>query len=1155
MSTIAVAHRFRSAISRIPSRTFVAAPTMNSKLWELGILNHVAIACHDLDKATAFYRDVLKGKCSEKIALPEHGVTTVFVNLGNTKIELLHPLGDKSPISGFLAKNKDGGMHHICLEVDNVFSAMSAMRDGGVRVLDKEPKVGAHGKLVYKVICGTTCQPCMMPGHPEKPHARASTSQSVPRLGRLLLLGVVFHVVYSWSIFDIYFRSPLVHGMSPVQPPGPAPAKRLVLFVADGLRADKLFEDGMARAPFLRDVVMNQGSWGISRTRVPTESRPGHVALIAGFYEDVSAVMHGWKTNPVEFDSLFNESRKTWSFGSPDILPMFALGASDPNRVETFMYPPEFEDFAEEDASKLDSWVFEKVDAFFENAKSNSTMMELLHADKIVFFLQFVCRNVTRPANRFRSLLGIDTNGHAHRPNSKEYLSNIELVDKGISIFVRKFNEFYENDGKTSFVFSADHGMSNRGNHGDGHPDNTETPLIAWGAGVAKPKKAPFLETIDEQDNDGRRLNNISLPLRHDVNQADVAPLMSTLIGVPFPMNSVGQLPLDFIENTDLYKAQAAFQNAIQILKQFIVKEESKRRTELYFAPFKHLRNRDGLVSEIQSLIDTNLIDLAEEKSVDLAKLCIEGLRYYQTYDWLFLRGMISVGYLGWILNSLLFVLKTYGAHSSDSESAVSPEDSKLVSYIGLSAFVLFSIVMYLKESPPNYYLYVAFLAYLWAEAFKQRNFALNLIRRNLTSRELMTNIAKLFGYIISLEILVFSYFRREILTPALIVAGIVWPQMTPDEFRAKNYKIVWFWRISCVVTSIFTMLPVEYAEDMRLVTAGGVLVFISGIYAAHILPKFVMASLPVKGKLKSTNEVTPKIILVQLALIACSLLIVNDTSMRLKRKEGLPLLNQVASWIILVSCGVIPALDMVKEGHYFLRRLVVVYLSFAPLFILLSVSYETLFYFSFSQTLLGWLLMERQLYSDLKGKEPIGNDYRDIAKRKTRQSSRARKESEKSTENFRLLTTDDLRIASIFLLLINVAFFGTGNIASVSSFSIQSVYRFITLFDPVIMGILLIIKLLVPFFLLSAVFGVISRSISLPAFSLFLLVLSTTDVMTLNFFFLVRDSGSWLEIGTTISHFIIASTFIVFQIVLFTVGHSLVGKILIPDLRNGKSD
>uniref|UniRef100_H2XQG7 Methylmalonyl-CoA epimerase, mitochondrial n=2 Tax=Ciona intestinalis TaxID=7719 RepID=H2XQG7_CIOIN len=114
----------------------------------LGKLNHVAIAVPDLEKATSLYRDVLQAPVSDVDLLPEHGVKVVFVNLPNTKIELLHPLGENSPISAFLEKNKSGGIHHICIEVENIKDAMGTLMAKNIRLLSEEPKIGAHGKPV-----------------------------------------------------------------------------------------------------------------------------------------------------------------------------------------------------------------------------------------------------------------------------------------------------------------------------------------------------------------------------------------------------------------------------------------------------------------------------------------------------------------------------------------------------------------------------------------------------------------------------------------------------------------------------------------------------------------------------------------------------------------------------------------------------------------------------------------------------------------------------------------------------------------------------------------------------------------------------------------------------------------------------------------------
>jgi len=115
----------------------------------IGRLNHVAIAVKDLAAATAIYRNALGATVTEPTPQPEHGVTVVFVTLPNTKIEFLEPLGDNSPIAKFVEKNPDGGIHHICYEVDDIIAARDQLKAQGARVLgDGEPKIGAHGKPV-----------------------------------------------------------------------------------------------------------------------------------------------------------------------------------------------------------------------------------------------------------------------------------------------------------------------------------------------------------------------------------------------------------------------------------------------------------------------------------------------------------------------------------------------------------------------------------------------------------------------------------------------------------------------------------------------------------------------------------------------------------------------------------------------------------------------------------------------------------------------------------------------------------------------------------------------------------------------------------------------------------------------------------------------
>ena len=559
------------------------------------------------------------------------------------------------------------------------------------------------------------------------------------RLGRLGFLGiaVVFHLIYIYSIFDIYFVSPIVSGMKEYSvPTEEAPAKRLVLFVGvyiqqcrhndsragdtnapiigDGLRADKAFQyfpdpspDGNKSAdalvprplaPFLRSRVLEHGTFGVSHTRVPTESRPGHVALIAGLYEDVSSVTTGWKLNPVNFDSVFNRSRHTWSWGSPDILPMFKEGAV-PGRVDAYMYGHEAEDYSK-DATELDTWVFDAVKETFASAAANADLDVQLRQDKNVFFLH---------------LLGLDTTGHSYRPYSKEYLHNIKVVDQGVQEISQVIDDFY-GDNQTAFVFTADHGMSDWGSHGDGHPDNTRTPLIAWGSGVAKPVTVDqgFAPGHEDGFSHDWHLDHVR---RNDVAQADVAALMAYLAGLSFPVNSVGELPLAFLSADDATKAQAMLVNAKEILEMYRIKEQDKEATELRYKPFPDFapvdHSPDRRLLSIQQAIDERKYQEAIDDADALIKLALQGLRYLQTYDWLFLRALVTAGYLGWTAFAFTFAIDHYvlDAKVEASRSAASIT-------VFSSILVALSSYLFVRSSPWTYYAYAIFPIMFWEEVF-----------------------------------------------------------------------------------------------------------------------------------------------------------------------------------------------------------------------------------------------------------------------------------------------------------------------------------------------------------------------------------------------------------------------------------------------------
>ncbi len=232
------------------------------------------------------------------------------------------------------------------------------------------------------------------------------------------------------------------------------------------------------------------------------------------------------------------------------------------------------------------------------------------------------------------------------------------------------------------------------------------------------------------------------------------------------------------------------------------------------------------------------------------------------------------------------------------------------------------------------------------------------------------------------------------------------------------------------------------------------------------------------------------------------------------------------------------PFVHRLQPNNHYLHRLVIIFLTFSPTFVILTISYEGLFYFTFCIALVTWVRLEHHVY---KFTNPQ-------ASKSEESNGHAVVPASLTSSTFRSLTLSDVRISLFFLTLLQSAFFSTGNMASVSSFSLDSVYRLLPVFDPFSQGALLILKLMIPFALISANLGILNKSLGVAPSVLFMVVMAISDFLTLHFFWVVRDEGSWLEIGSTISHFVIASLLCVFVAALEGVSELFISGVEVDD-------
>ena len=935
----------------------------------------------------------------------------------------------------------------------------------------------------------------------------------------LAVASILVHAVLFASIFDIYFTSPVETGMTPQTYTLKPPAKRLVLFVADGLRADTIFsldEKGNTPAPYLREIVLRRGRWGVSHTHVPTESRPGHVALIAGLYEDVSAVTRGWQENPVQFDSVFNRSRHTWSWGSPDILPMFAKGAKE-GVVDTFMYDAFWEDFADSDASKLDWWVFEQVKEFFKSAKVNHTRAEALSEDKVVFFLH---------------LLGIDTNGHAHRPRSVEVIENLRYVDSEIKNIVEMIEDYYQ-DNETTYVFTSDHGMTDWGSHGAGLPEETMTPLICWGAGIKHPRSNTYAERVyDDGWSEKWELDRVE---RVDVEQADIAPLMTTLFGGAIPVNSEGVLPAAYIHYNKGFVASSVETNSRQLYEQVRVKEDRIRSNSLpyLFRSFPKMSDSEMSAQQekIKSYLDTKQYQSAIDLSMKQIGLYKEAVRYYHTYHRLFLQIVLSLGFVGWMVCVLLHLLEDKLFREPHYRKAVASCGGGLPKTSFVVWCVVVSLLLY-QRAPVLYYTYYSLTIACWAYAWTKRptlQQVWTMVR--LKPTQTFWSIAVVVVILCGLELLVLSFFYRQVLSLLLALLAF-WPFTT--ELVKKERLLCVLWSVVCLAMSVFPFLPVVgrnsnyYYVIFAGVTTSAVC---TGLFSVPQLRYSLTASF-------ARSSLNKHLFTVQNILITTSAFVPALTNWFFAQKAGIPLLINAFCWLNLILSVSLPHLGPLSLTG----RLLHIFMCFYTTFILLCTSFEALFVLLLCAGLYLWLAIEDALHPAHCKLMSLWEAV--ISFNQSRVVTLLPNQAQKPRPSICL---NDLRQVFISILLGIISYFGTGNIASVNTFDPATVYCFLTVFSPFVMGALILWKMVIPFVFVSCVFNVVTSLTDRPLKTHLLLVLLMSDVMGLNFFFLVRDSGSWLEIGVSISHYVIMMCMSIGIVVLVGVARVLTGVAVVP--------
>jgi phosphatidylinositol glycan class N len=467
------------------------------------------------------------------------------------------------------------------------------------------------------------------------------------------------------------------------------PSNRVVIMALDGVRADVFFETiGNGLAPFLKDIVENRGVYGVSHTKVPTETKPNFIAMFSGHFSDASLALKDLYSKKVPSDSIFNESNHAWGIG---------VDACIFREVATQMECVPFqsvEDFSDNKAEMNNYKIFDTMIELLNKAKSdkNNELYKNLNKKKISFLFH---------------IIQTDTIGHKDGPKSQRFVNHLSGLDSYYKKLEKAFNDFYQ-DNKTTFIITADHGMDDRKAHGDGHPDCTRTPYVVWGAGIRKAIKREK-KPLDEDTPSNWNSDHI---VRRDISQIDMAPLFAGIMDINIPMNSLGIIPLDIIDTSDKVKSKMIYTNLLELYEIYNIKNNIQSKS-IVFKPFQPLIDCDQQIKEILKDINKEKYIDAINKTQILINKTLAGMDYILHYDRAYLKTVVVLGYILWSLYIFTFI-EMKNKNCLNKLFFFNTEEKLFVTKFFLLYTLALCYYLYIRISPITYYLYTLFPCYFF---------------------------------------------------------------------------------------------------------------------------------------------------------------------------------------------------------------------------------------------------------------------------------------------------------------------------------------------------------------------------------------------------------------------------------------------------------